>query len=55
MWICCRMFLVGTVLALALIRDRGAAPPDTCTGPVALCGDPVLAAALGDPGSAQAY
>ena len=55
MWICCGLYLVGAVLALVLIRDRGTARPETCAGPIALCGDPVLAAARRDPRSAQAH
>jgi MFS family permease len=45
MWICSGVFVVGAALAATLIRDREAARSGTSTGPVALCGDPVQAAA----------
>jgi EmrB/QacA subfamily drug resistance transporter len=45
MWSCAGLYVAGGVLAAMLIRDRAAVRPGTCTGPIALCGDPVLAGA----------
>jgi hypothetical protein len=47
MWICAALYAAGAVLAAMLIRDQSATRPRTCSGPIALCGDPVLAAAAG--------
>ena len=54
MWICTGMFAVGGVMSAVMIRNRviidssskrsaPAAPTGTCAGPIALCGEPVLA------------
>jgi EmrB/QacA subfamily drug resistance transporter len=47
MWICAGLFAAAAVLAAILIRDGATTRPGTGAGPIALCGDPVLAAHVG--------